>query len=361
VTGSGGRAGSGGDVAADHLDVPEPLTRDDLRGLVEPLIHASPLLVLSDFDGTLAPISLDPAADTGAGALIDPLARRSLRRLAAHDAVRPGRLSLAILSGRPAADVAGRVRVGGIRYVGNHGLEDGSLARGARVADLSVTAAPGSARHVPAARALARAVAGVLGGADWLFVEEKGPSVAFHWRGAPDEAAAGRAVLGAMDAAEPAGLTAGFDRLAGRRMAEFRPSESGGKGAATERLIDALRPRAVLVLGDDRSDAEAFAVVAAARASGRLDAALIVAVHGAHETPREVVDGADLVLASPHDAARLLAALARALEPRSREPRALPGTGAPAPVAPAPVAPAPVAPAPVAPAPVAPAAVARSS
>ena len=57
------------------------------------------LLVVCDFDGTLAPISPDPTAPT-----ILPPARRALRRLARIAGRRPERLALAILSGRAALD-----------------------------------------------------------------------------------------------------------------------------------------------------------------------------------------------------------------------------------------------------------------
>jgi trehalose 6-phosphate phosphatase len=277
-------------------------------------VSVDSLLVISDFDGTLAPISLDPAADAGAGARIDPLARRTLRRLAGLAGARPGRLFLAVLSGRPVADVAARVRVGGIDYFGNHGLEGGHLARGTRAEGLSATPVVGFAHHEPAALALGRAVAENLGRPSWLYVEKKGPSVAFHWRGAPDERSAGRAVERAMSAVIEAGLAAGFERLEGRKMAEFRPADAGAKGAAVARLLGRLRPRAALILGDDRSDADAFGVIVRARTEGTLRDALAVAVHGAHETPAEVVAAADIVLASPREAARLLAAVARALE-----------------------------------------------
>ncbi len=80
-----------------------------------------------------------------------------------------------------------------------------------------------------------------------------------------------------------------------------------------ERLIERERPGAVLVMGDDRTDAEAFAVVRAAREAGRLDG-LALAVLGARETPPEVRETADAVLPDPVAAARVLGLVARLLE-----------------------------------------------
>jgi trehalose 6-phosphate phosphatase len=270
-----------------------------------------PLLVVSDFDGTLAPISPDPM-----GAIIEPIARRAIRRLARLAEQRPDLLSVVVLSGRTALDVAGRVRVGGVRYLGNHGVEVGDLARSARAEGLAVVVEPALVEWVEPATALGDAVAALLGYPDWLFVERKGPSVAFHFRAAADPDEARLAVLKAIESAEREIGGTGLIGLEGRRIVELRPAGAGGKGAAVARLIDGLRPGGVLVLGDDRSDAEAFEIVRRARDRGELHG-LAVAVHAAAETPREVAAAADLELASPRDAARLLSVVAGALERES--------------------------------------------
>ena len=266
-----------------------------------------PLLVVTDFDGTLSPISPDPM-----GARIVPLARLALRRLARLAGQRPDRLSVVVLSGRTSLDVAGRVRVGGVRYLGNHGLEAGALPRRGRAEGLAVSVDPALAGYVAPAEAIARRVAARLGKPDWLFVELKGPSVAFHFRNAPDPDAAREALLRAIEAGEREAGGTGLVQFEGRRIVELRPQGSGGKGRAMERLLERQRPGAVLVLGDDVSDAEAFSVVVAARERGALDG-LAVAVHGQSETPPQVLAAADAILATPRDAGRLLAAVASAV------------------------------------------------
>lgn len=290
------------------------------RRALEVAAGRSPLLVVSDFDGTIAPISLDPL-----GSRIIPLARIALRRLARIAAARPDRLAVVVLSGRNAGDVAGRVRVGGLRYLGNHGLEGGWLARGGRATrDLEVSAEPGLEAFAPSAEALGDAVWQGLGAPDWLFVERKGPSVAFHYRQAPDVDAARVAVLEAIRAAEDRLGGHGLARFDGRRVVEFRPAGAGGKGAAVERLLERERPGSVLVLGDDRSDAEAFRAVHAAARELRIERVLCAAVHGAGETPEEILGAGDVVLAEPAAAARLLSLVAGALEreePVGRGPR----------------------------------------
>lgn len=266
------------------------------------------LLIVSDFDGTLSPITLDPL-----GARIVPLARTALRRLARIADRRADRLTVVVLSGRSALDVAGRVRVGGVSYHGNHGIEAGALARGHRPERLAVAGDPALEPFAPRARQLGLAVANLLGRPAWLFVEDKGPTVAFHFRQAADTDRARAAVLEAISAAETELGDHGMVALEGRKVVEFRPTGAGGKGAAVERLLERLAPAAVLVMGDDRSDAEAFEVITAARRAGRIRG-LALAVHAAIETPPDVRESADAELPDPVAAAEVLSLVARLLE-----------------------------------------------
>ncbi len=155
------------------------------------------LLVVADFDGTLAEASRDPGAAT-----IVPLARRALRRLAGVAATSPGRVTVAVLTGRTAADVAARVGVGGILYLGDHGLQRGTYPRGSRPGSINTTFRGGHDASFAPAEQLADRVPDLLGRPAWLFVERKGPSVAFHVRQAEDPLAARAAVQSAIEEAE---------------------------------------------------------------------------------------------------------------------------------------------------------------
>jgi trehalose-phosphatase len=265
------------------------------------------LLILSDFDGTLAEGVRDPAA-----AAIVPLARAALRRLAGIAARHPERLTVAVLSGRTAADVAGRVRVGGIRYLGDHGLQAGSYPRGGRAEGLTATIQPGHEASIEPAERLAARVPEVLGHPAWLYVERKGPSVAFHVRQADDRPAARAAVEAAIEVVDRELPDHDLAHYRGRLVVDLRPRAAGGKREALERLLIELRPATVIALGDDSSDADGFVVLRTARQAGEIDG-LAVAVTGPHGMPDDVRANADLVLETPIDAARLLASIARIL------------------------------------------------
>jgi trehalose 6-phosphate phosphatase len=266
------------------------------------------LLVVSDFDGTLAEGSRDPAAAT-----IVPLARRALRRLARIERIRPDRLAVAILTGRAVPDVARRVRVGGIRYLGDHGLQTGTYPRGRVAEHVRATVLAGHEASFEPAAILADRVPQLLGSPGWLFVERKGPSVAFHVRQAEDRVAARAAVEAAIETIDRDLPPHDLAHYRGRLVVDLRPRTAGGKREALERLIEELRPVAAIVFGDDLSDVDAFAVLRAGRDAGALDA-LAIGVTGPHGTPDEVRQTADLVLDTPFEAARMLAWIARSLD-----------------------------------------------
>jgi len=272
-----------------------------VRAAVEMAAHhleRRPLLVVSDFDGTLSRIVDDPW-----GAQILPLGRRALRALAGLPDVH-----VAVLSGRSAPDVAARVRVGGVTYLGNHGMERGFVPRHGRPDRLRAHVDESSHEAVHMAERLAEEVPRVVG-SPWLVVERKPPTVAFHYRTAPDLAAAAARVHAAVDGLDPAGV---LERFVGRRVLELRPFGAVAKGEALTALVDEIRPGSVFLLGDDVTDAMAFRALRNLRTAGTTDG-VAVAIQARSEVPAEVLAAADIVLASPVDATRFLSALYRRL------------------------------------------------
>ena len=99
----------------------------------------------------------------------------------------------------------------------------------------------------------------------------------------------------------------------GRLVVDLRPRDAGGKREAFDALLADLQPATVVAFGDDSSDADAFAVLRAAREAGSLDG-LAVGVTGPHGMPDDVRAAACRGAHPPRDVARALSALARSVE-----------------------------------------------
>ena len=279
------------------------LVAADLQGAVEMAaqhLMGRPLLVITDFDGTVSRISDDPW-----GASILPLGRRALRALAGLPKVH-----VVVLSGRTARDAASRVRVGGVSYLGNHGMERAFLRRGGRAERLRTQVDDAAHDAVHAAERLTEEVPKLID-EPWLIVERKPPAVAFHFRTAPELADAGARVRAAVDQLDPDGI---LERFPGRRVLELRPFGAVAKGEALEALVEKYAPYAVFMLGDDVSDAMAFKALRELRRRGVTDGVAVAVKARPDYMPPEVLAEADVVLSSPAEATRFLSALARRLE-----------------------------------------------
>ena len=74
---------------------------------------ASQISLVLDFDGTLVPIEANPASPR-----LDSGTAEALKSLSSRDF-----LVTTVISGRAVEDLYGRIRVHGLIYAGNHGLE----------------------------------------------------------------------------------------------------------------------------------------------------------------------------------------------------------------------------------------------
>jgi trehalose 6-phosphate phosphatase len=129
----------------------------------------------------------------------------------------------------------------------------------------------------------------------WPWVEDKGLTVALHWREAPDEEAA-RAELEKV--AERAGLV-GLEPHWGRKVLELRPPVDADKGTAVRSLLEERNLRRALYAGDDSTDLDAF------RELDGLEVAVRVAVVSG-EAPPGLREAADLMVESPAELLELL-------------------------------------------------------
>lgn len=254
------------------------------------------LLLASDFDGTISMLTMDMWRSS-----VLPAAQRALRRLAGHRDTH-----VAFISGRPVADLAGRVAVGGATYHGDHGAEWATARRGFRPGHLRIEHEPVE----PSVQAMAdrlKVEVPRLVDAHWLALEDKGPSLTFHFRRAPDVEAARAQVRAAVAQVDPEGL---LDQPGGVRMWELRPPGATTKRLALARLIAEHRPQLAIMLGDDRNDTHAFGALHDARERHGLRA-LAVGVMSPASEPAGLAASADVVLAGAAVSARFLALLAR--------------------------------------------------
>ncbi|MCW3031330.1 MAG: trehalose 6-phosphate phosphatase [Solirubrobacteraceae bacterium] len=259
--------------------------------LVEALepIHADPDrgAVLLDIDGTLAPI-VRHAADAHV-----PEATRTLL----IEIAKRYRL-VGCVSGRRAATARQIVAIGTLAYVGNHGGE--LLRPGATRPEVD----PALAAWTSRIRAFAASALTPEAQRLRLRGEDKEVIAAFHWRGAPDEQAAERAVREIARRAEAEGFVVHW----GRKVLEVRPPVELDKGIGIALLLRDAPVSAAMYVGDDATDLDAFRGLRQLAQAGELESALCVAVDS-DEAPPELAREADLTLAGPSGVRELLEAL----------------------------------------------------
>jgi trehalose 6-phosphate phosphatase len=180
-----------------------------------------------DFDGTLAPI-----VDHPDGAALRPRTRELLSRLAEL-------YPCIVITGRSRQDVLGRLE--GVRIaavVGSHGAEmhSGTGATGAHLASWRT--------------ALERE----FDPGEGIWVEDKGFSLAVHYRQYPRKAEARRRILKATS------LLSGTQIFGGKQVVNVMEAGAPTKGEALAAERDRLQCDWVLYVGDDDNDEDAFAL-----------------------------------------------------------------------------------------------------
>jgi trehalose 6-phosphate phosphatase len=217
--------------------IPHAIERlDDWR---EAWSRSGRLVLLLDFDGTLAPIVSRPEE-----AAMLPSTRVAVERLLGM----PG-VEMAVVSGRGMGDARDRAALPGIAYAGNHGMEiEGPAVR--RIHEEAAAARP---YLVEVADRLRRELASIAG----AFVEDKGLTLSIHYR-LVDRHRVDDVRLCVM------GAVAGNPQLRtmeGKEILEIRPAVDWHKGRAVEFLlgeIDSPPGTPVIYIGDDVTDEDAF-------------------------------------------------------------------------------------------------------
>lgn len=203
---------------------------------------AARLSLFLDFDGTLVPIEANPASPR-----LDPGTAEALKALSDRDF-----LVTTIISGRAVEDVYARIRVQGLIYAGNHGLE--IFGRNLRFVE------PGAVAWREQLERLCDGLLVELQPIAGAIVEFKGLTASIHYRQVAEsdpptvEEAVRAAVVRAGDL---------FRLNPARKVFEIMPRTGWHKGAAVRWIDERLGGDEVLpvYLGDDTADEEAFRIL----------------------------------------------------------------------------------------------------
>jgi trehalose 6-phosphate phosphatase len=242
--------------------------------------------VLTDYDGTLAPIVDDPRGARpldGAVPLLHRLARVYRR--------------VAVISGRPASFLANALRLDHDELAEGEAAGEGLIVSGLYGLEAAsggvVTAHPDCERWRPVVSRMADEAEEQL--PEGVYVERKGLTVTLHYRTAPQLEQ--RVRDWACAAAERSGLAVHPARMSD----ELVPPIPMDKGRVVRQLSEGLE--AVCFFGDDLGDLPAYRALDDLRADGL---AVLKVVAASSETPAEVRQAGDVVVDGPSGAFALL-------------------------------------------------------
>ena len=192
-------------------------------------LAAEKTLCAFDYDGTLAPIVAHPAQ-----ARMGMATRRLLTKLTAL-------YPCAVISGRAKRDLLARLAGTGLkRVIGNHGADAGNPSR-----------------EAPAVvREWAMELAPVVAPLDGVWIENKGYSLAVHYRQSVRKREARRSILAAVRRLRRARV------VGGKQVVNVVPAGAPNKGTALLFERDSADCKCVLYVGDDDNDEDAFALSA---------------------------------------------------------------------------------------------------
>jgi trehalose 6-phosphate phosphatase len=202
----------------------------------------SRLLVGLDFDGTLAPIMRSPDA-----VALGVRMRRLLGEVAA-------RYPTAVISGRSRRDLAPRLRgLPLFEIVGNHGLESGEPGTGAGGRRKKNSGNPPIPDPAEVARWIKR-LHRDLDECKGVWIEDKGLSVAVHFRRSHAKQKAQAAIAASVARLGPVRV------VGGKQVVNLLPAGAPHKGMALLALLARAGCDTAIYLGDDDTDEDVFAL-----------------------------------------------------------------------------------------------------
>ncbi len=227
-----------------------------------------PSALFVDIDGTLARINPNPNAVAITSAM-----RQALNTLSRH-------MKVVALTGRQVSAARSIIGLNSITYVGNHGVE--WWERG------SATVIPEAQSYTPRMKEIVRVAKRRLARVDGLVIEDKGPTLSFHYRSAVDPEASRRAIQSFLSKLPEA---RGLDIREGKMVVEVRPPVNVDKGKAVYQVVERNGIRSAIAMGDDTTDIDTFKAIADLRDNKGLQAVSIAVL--ADHTPEDLISRAD--------------------------------------------------------------------
>jgi len=249
-------------------------------------LRQPPFGLITDVDGTIS-----PTAPTPGQAKVSPACRRHLALLCQQISL------VAAVSGRPAAEVKEMVKVRGMVYIGNHGLE--------RLVKDRVELTKDARGYLELVQSAIGELSRLLT-MEGLIIENKGITATVHYRRSPDPGLAEKHILAAIkDSTQVKQLQV----MPGRMAINLLPPVAANKGTATLELITEYHLRRGIYLGDDVTDIDAFRAIHASSQKNDFQGWAIAVT--SEETPGLLVDEADFTLKGVSEVARFLERLSQ--------------------------------------------------
>ena len=255
--------------AFEHLD------------LIGEALKRSPFGLITDVDGTIS-----QTAPTPQEAMVSPLCRQYLSTLCKQLAL------VAAISGRPAIEVRDMVKIDGMVYIGNHGLEQWAGGQSEFPREVE--------NYFEVVKAAVEELTPLLS-IEGISIQDKGVTATIHYRLCREPRSAEKDILSALENSPHARRL----QIIQEKMAiDLLPPLEVNKGTATLDLIQRYNLQGGIYLGDDLTDIDAFrAIHSASRDSDFQGFAIGIT---SQEMPPELVAEVDFILNGVKDVERFL-------------------------------------------------------